>query len=594
MNSEINTKPKKLGREEEAKLYLENTIINRNTALFLVIFLLLTVISVPMIQFLGGSRSLVSSASESDSGKDEGFDISIKKLKIKIPTSDEIKRFETEVEERSIAANAIQPYIQYFLTEYCGAGNEQVYKGKGNWLFYRNDVDYIISDGFMQQTSESKAAKEIIKFRDFLKTNGIELIVVPAAAKTSIYPEMFVSSYNNITQPLQNPSYNNFIDLLEANGIYVINTPELLMQWKQETGQPQFLESDTHWTNEAVVKTAEQIAHSIRKIMGLKPLKDSGYKRNEKLINGLGDTAIMLRFPSGKDSRYKENIKIWQVKENNSLWKQDKNADILVLGDSYSNIYSLKDMGWGESAGLVEQLSYEMKRPVDKITLNAGGAYTTREELKRQMVRNPNRLDNTRVVVYEFAVRELAFGEWKDIDFSSIPIAKKTSPDIGTAETKSEPKAEKVKSDDIEKTEKPLQDDKKDKAEPKDVVEKDKEKKETAKPEDKSIVVEGTIASKSEVPAPGSVPYQDCVISLHLVDLKPISGDIKEKEIVVFMWGMRNDKLQSPAYYKNGQKLKLTLIPWSEAESEYGSYNRVELLDDNLLALDVYWGTAKK
>ena len=67
-------------------------------------------------------------------------------------------------------------------------------------------------------------------------------------------------------------------------------------------------------------------------------------------------------------------------------------------------------MGWGTSAGLVEQLSFALGRPVDRMVQNDAGSYATREMLARA---EPQRLAPKRVVVYQFAARELAFGDWR-------------------------------------------------------------------------------------------------------------------------------------------------------------------------------------
>ncbi len=85
---------------------------------------------------------------------------------------------------------------------------------------------------------------------------------------------------------------------------------------------------------------------------------------------------------------------------------------MLVLGDSFSNIYSLGSMGWGESAGFAEHVSYALGRAVDRIVQNDDGAYATREQLQRG---GPERLAAKRVVIWQFAARELASGDWKVI-----------------------------------------------------------------------------------------------------------------------------------------------------------------------------------
>jgi alginate O-acetyltransferase complex protein AlgJ len=69
-------------------------------------------------------------------------------------------------------------------------------------------------------------------------------------------------------------------------------------------------------------------------------------------------------------------------------------------------------MGWGEAAGLGEQLSFALQRPIDRIIQNDQGAHATRGLLARE----PDRLDGKRVVIWQFAARELAFGDWKVIE----------------------------------------------------------------------------------------------------------------------------------------------------------------------------------
>ena len=99
-------------------------------------------------------------------------------------------------------------------------------------------------------------------------------------------------------------------------------------------------------------------------------------------------------------------------------WEPRADADLLLLGDSFTNVYSQPDLGWGEGAGLAEQLSYELQRPVDRIAINAGGAWSARERLAAELRRGNDRLAGKRVVVYEFAARELTSGDWRRIDLA--------------------------------------------------------------------------------------------------------------------------------------------------------------------------------
>jgi alginate O-acetyltransferase complex protein AlgJ len=51
---------------------------------------------------------------------------------------------------------------------------------------------------------------------------------------------------------------------------------------------------------------------------------------------------------------------------------------------------------------------------------NDSGAFATRQALARELEGGEDRLAGKRVVVWEFAARELAVGDWKPIDWDSV------------------------------------------------------------------------------------------------------------------------------------------------------------------------------
>jgi SGNH hydrolase-like domain, acetyltransferase AlgX len=169
--------------------------------------------------------------------------------------------------------------------------------------------------------------------------------------------------------------------------------------------------TDTHWRPEAMELVAGRLSAFLTHHVTLPALTAPGFRVEEQEVRTLGDTAAMLDLPSSQQLYPPERVLISRiVMPDGAPWRSDRSADVLVLGDSFSNIYSLGSMGWGDSAGLVEQLSYALGRPVDRIVQNDDGAFATRAMLLRD---GPQRLAGKRVVVWQFAARELAFGDWK-------------------------------------------------------------------------------------------------------------------------------------------------------------------------------------
>ena len=193
-------------------------------------------------------------------------------------------------------------------------------------------------------------------------------------------------------------------------------------------------------------------------------------KSADKEISGLGDIARMLRLPPSQDIYRPEKVTIHEVSSGNATWRPSTDADILLLGDSFSNIFSLDALGWGESAGFAEHLSRALGgRPLDCILRNSDAAFATREMLSRELARGHDRLAGKKLVVWEFAARELAFGDWKMIDMKlgQPRPAQFFVPKAG-----------------------------------------------------EQVIVNGIVEAISAVPRPGTVPYRDHILALHLIDLK--------------------------------------------------------------------------
>ena len=80
--------------------------------------------------------------------------------------------------------------------------------------------------------------------------------------------------------------------------------------------------------------------------------------------------------------------------------------------------------GWGDASGFAPQLSRELGRPLDVIAQNDSGAFATRQALGRELAAGNDRLAGKRVVIWEFASRELSVGDWQRVawDVAGKPV----------------------------------------------------------------------------------------------------------------------------------------------------------------------------
>lgn len=467
----------------------------------------------------------------------------------------EIKSYEDGVKEESRIVQALVPVMQVPISGWLKGGNEDAYIGRDGWLFYRKDIDALIGRGFLEPEilarraaggSELKAPpqpdplKAIVDFRDQLARRGIALVVLPMPVKPTIHPERFSARYEGRAGVVQNPSFSAFLEGLEREGIAFLDLAPLLARAKAESpGRPLYLKTDTHWTPEGMELGAQALARLARATAQLSPAT-ARFSATARVVTNLGDVAGMLKLPAERKIFAPETVTIRQVQDGNAAMRPDPKAEVLFLGDSFANIFSLAPMGWGDAAGLVEHLALALGLPVDAITRNDAGSFATREMLAKELQRGNDRLAGKKLVIWEFAARELAWGDWK-----ILPMALGEKREAGMYVP--------VKG--------------------------------------KTVAVRGVVRAVSPGRRPGSV-YKDYIIMVHVAELASTEDPAAEgKEAVVFVWSVRDNVQTSAAAWRIGDAVTLRLRPWADLDGKYEAINRSELEDENLLLAEPAWGS---
>lgn len=428
----------KLAREEQARAEVGHTAVSPALSLFLTGVFVAVILAVPLteqiydaVQKSGApnvtnlSGFLPESAGVSEAFSTQGFWGGLSFINAHLLR--EIKRYDDGLKEDSILAERLIPPMQSLMIGYLRAGNENAYCGRDGWLFYRPGIDALTGAGFLDPKVMAKRArmgdetheppqpdpvKAIVQFRDQLAARGIALIVFPAPDKAALYPEKLSARYDG-RQLVQNPSYDAFVRRLEAEKVLLCDTAPALLKGKQ-SGTPLYLATDTHWNPEGMKLAATALADLIRNRVPLPSRNPVRCAVEKKEVENLGDIAVMLKLPEDQTFYLPERVSLGAVHTpDGGKWKADPGADVLFLGDSFANIFSMGGMGWGESAGLVETLSAALERPVDTMLINDNGAYATRRQLSRELLGGKDRLSGKKLVVWEFAARELAVGDWK-------------------------------------------------------------------------------------------------------------------------------------------------------------------------------------
>lgn len=549
-------------REELAKRDLEQTDIASGAKRLLLIVFAGVIFGVPMIQWASEVRSkedVVRAAGIArffpqakaawEANRGSGWERMTSANAVVLKS---IGDYEDSLERGSFLRKAVLPRFQSLLVKQ-GAGNEQAYVGRDGWLFYRPSIDLLTGSGFLdpkvlkrralagnewQTPPQPDPRRAIVAFHEVLKARGIDLVLVPTPVKTMIHPEKFAGMPSGRTSPLVNASHEAFVREVRESGVRVFDPSQRLVERAHgNLGiRSTYLATDTHWLPDAMEDVAKALAGFLREEFALSEDLQK-YQRHEESVQGMGDIAAMLKL-----DRPKEKVTIQKVCDAaGKPWETQAESEILLLGDSFSNIFSLEGMGWGKGAGFAEQLSFHLELPIDAIVRNDSAAYATRQILAGELARGKDRLKHKRVVVWQFAARELAIGDWKVIDLPAVPeiAQKKPAPSWGDQPW--------------------------------------------------IATARGSVAQASAIPEEG-VPYKDHIRSLYLTDLTITDGAFAEPDAVVFVWDMRERELTPEALLQPGDEVTVRLRPWDEVSATLGRVNRSELDDLELLLATPWWG----
>jgi alginate O-acetyltransferase complex protein AlgJ len=400
------------------------TYVSRSTAVGVTLFFLLLVYAVPLGQAI--------------LEKTRGDDIVLLDLFRHVPSKARLRQFEDDLDQASYAKEVTQPRVQALLTEFGRVGNKRAVVGLHHWLYYKPGITYLGGPGFLERDAievRERAAVEagdppihadprtaIVAFQEALSKRGIRLILFPVPDKAMLQPLELHGrgALSGGGLPVaHNLDWGRFVDEMRVRGVAVFDPTPALLRAEE---QPRFLVQDTHWTPEWMESVAGELAAFVVTTVNLQsPASPLRFKRVPQSVESLGDVAVMLKLLEDQRIFEPQRVTIHQVQDDTGTpWEPDPKGEVLLLGDSFTNVFSMEPMGWGTSAGLGAQLAYALGRGVDVIAQNDSGAFATRVALADALRGGDDRLAGKKTVIWEFASRELSVGDWKPIDWSAV------------------------------------------------------------------------------------------------------------------------------------------------------------------------------
>jgi hypothetical protein len=462
--------------------------------------------------------------------------------------------------------------VQGWLTRDAQQGNRKVLIGYNDMLFYRPDLAALTGYGPLKPepfsvmkdpdlARQPLARDVVLAFAAQLKERGVSLLIVPVPLKPMIYPELVTAdaTHDWITHPDAAPFY----DELRGAGVDVLDlTPELAKlrdrrrhvyrripdpkdkaavaeaeaQAREMTET--FLRQDTHWTPEAMRFAAEKVAEHVKRNhpQALRPRFREIKAVDSVQRESLGDLVKLLDLKNPAGDFTTESVHLQVIGEGT----EDRDAPIVLLGDSFVNVFDDPTLGFEDPAkpaeriraGFAQTLSLRLQQPLDVIAMNGKGSTGVRKALAG---RPDDEVRSKKLVIWVLAARDLLLSrsaardaniEWADVAFNPKRSAP-APPRVATAES--------------------------------------------------GIVVEAKLIEKSRNQDPNGSPYRDALhTALYEVE-NVIVGPLDARQILGVQWTFKDKVMQPAAAFTAGQRYRLTLVPW-ESKAELQSVN---LQDDS-------------
>ena len=213
------------------------------------------------------------------------------------PTKANLRRLENNLENGCRVGQAVRPWMQcarFALLE--DAGDNAIF-GRDGWFFYRPAVRYFIEPWSPEGSqSHGNVLDAIVSFRDELAKRDIQLLMVPAPNKASVYPEMLTERAGEMIGPV-NPETQSVLARLSAAGIEVLDLFELYNQAKQMDDAPKYyLAQDSHWSPEGMRLAAEAVTRRLLDL-GWVAKGTREYEARPVPVRRYGDVLEMMRVP---------------------------------------------------------------------------------------------------------------------------------------------------------------------------------------------------------------------------------------------------------------------------------------------------------
>ena len=290
--------------------------------------------------------------------------------------------------------------------------------GRDGYLFFRRSMEYLRGGDLGKQKGDRNPIPVIVEFKRVLAARGVDFLFVPVPTKEEIFPDEIAApgqpSPAGLAGQVVNPFERKFLLDLADHGVETVDLLAPLLaarkaddaksdaKSKEAKSEPLYQAQDTHWTARGLALAATLVAERIKRYPWYSRIaahrralttKDASFSRH-------GD--LHARLPEAERATFAPETLVGHqvVNPDGTLYEDDPDSPIVILGDSFTGVYELMDC---EHAGVSAHIAKEIGYPVD-LLMSYGGGPNVREKLVR---RGLDKLAGKKLIVWMMTARDL-------------------------------------------------------------------------------------------------------------------------------------------------------------------------------------------
>jgi len=287
--------------------------------------------------------------------------------------------------------------------------------GKDDFLFFRGDLEYLVSGDLREQPDGRDPYPAIVDFNQQLEARSIDLLLVLIPTKAEVYPEKLSDHAPASAMPYVAPYCRKLLGELAAAGVVIVDLLPAFIEQRDAGGELLYMPQDTHWTHRGLRLAAQIIAERVRQYpwyQATGPQRIT-YSVKEVSVTRMGDICEMLTDQEKLACRPMQLEAQQVVAPDGTLYVDDPESPIVMLGDSFTGVFHFEDC---QHAGLSAHVAKELGLPIDLIMAQGSGP-RIRGQLAR---RGHDAIASKALIIWTVVARDL-YNYWAPWEVIKLP-----------------------------------------------------------------------------------------------------------------------------------------------------------------------------